>query len=308
MLKIAREATYNVSHKDTGKRIDRFLVEKDFHLSRARIQALIRDGFVKVNNKNVKCSYKVKVQDNVHLIIPFEKPLELKPECIDFEIIYEDSHIAVIDKPAGLVVHPAPGHYQGTLVQGLLYKCTDLSGIGGILRPGIVHRLDKDTSGVMLIAKNDFSHKYLMSQFKKGFVEKEYWALVHGPVKENEGVIDLPITRHPVKRKQMCVSESGKEAVTVWRKLSDFSKEISLISIKPKTGRTHQIRVHLSYIGHPIVGDPIYGKRKDVSASRQMLHARRIAFRHPRTGERMEFSTYLPGDMQMFLKKLSKES
>ncbi len=301
MLRIAREATYSVSYKDSGKRIDQFLVEKDFSLSRARIQTLIKDGFVKVNNKEVKCSYKVKLSDNIHLIIPSEKPLELRPEPIDFEIIYEDPYIIVIDKPAGLVIHPAPGHYKGTLVHGLLYKCKDLSGIGGVLRPGIVHRLDKDTSGIMLVAKNDLSHTHLMNQFKEGIIEKEYWALVHGPVKEKEGIINMPITRHPVKRKQMYVSESGKKAITLWRKIADLSNDIALISANPRTGRTHQIRVHLSYIGYPILGDHIYGRKRGRFASRQMLHSKRIAFQHPGTGKKLEFSSHLPEDMKRFI-------
>ncbi len=301
MLRIAREATYSVSYKDSGKRIDQFLVEKDFSLSRARIQTLIKDGFVKVNNKEVKCSYKVKLSDNIHLIIPSEKPLELRPEPIDFEIIYEDPYVIVIDKPAGLVIHPAPGHYQGTLVHGLLYKCKDLSGIGGVLRPGIVHRLDKDTSGIMLVAKNDLSHTHLMNQFKEGIIEKEYWALVHGPVKEKEGIINMPITRHPVKRKQMYVSESGKKAITLWRKIADLSNDIALISANPRTGRTHQIRVHLSYIGYPILGDHIYGRKRGRFVSRQMLHSKRIAFQHPGTGKKLEFSSHLPEDMKRFM-------
>ncbi|RLB12653.1 MAG: RluA family pseudouridine synthase [Deltaproteobacteria bacterium] len=301
MLRIAREATYSVSYKDSGKRIDQFLVEKDFSLSRARIQTLIKDGFVKVNNKEVKCSYKVKLSDNIHLIIPSEKPLELRPEPIDFEIIYEDPYIIVIDKPAGLVIHPAPGHYQGTLVHGLLYKCNDLSGIGGVLRPGIVHRLDKDTSGIMLVAKDDLSHRHLINQFKEGIIDKEYWALVHGPVKEKEGIINMPITRHPVKRKQMYVSESGKKAITLWRKIADLSNDIALISANPRTGRTHQIRVHMSYIGYPILGDHIYGRKRGRFASRQMLHSKRIAFQHPGTGKKLEFSSHLPEDMKRFM-------
>lgn len=307
MIKIAQEATYNISYKDTGKRIDQFLAEKNSHLSRARIQTLIKDGFVRVNNKKTKCSYKVKLSDNVHLVLPSERPLELKAELVDFEVIYEDSYIIVIDKPAGIVIHPAPGHYQGTLVHGLLYKCKDLSGIGGVLRPGIVHRLDKDTSGIMLIAKDDFSHRYLMEQFKKGTVEKEYWALVHGPIRKDRGIIDLPIARHPVKRKQMCVSESGKRAVTVWKKLADLAGNIVLISANPKTGRTHQIRVHLSHLGYPILGDPVYGKKRSSFALRQMLHARRIAFQHPRTQKKMEFSTYIPEDMKTVFVRLNNE-
>ena len=307
MLEIAREATYYVSEKEKGKRLDLFLAEKDLSLSRTRIQTLIKNGYVKVNNEKTKCSYKVKLNDQVQLLIPVERSLELKPEYVDFDIIYEDSYVIVIDKPPGVVIHPAPGHYQGTLVHGLLYRCKDLSGIGGILRPGIVHRLDKDTSGIMLIAKNDIAHRSLVSQFKDGLIEKEYWALVHGPVKESEGMVDLPIARHPVRRKEMSVSESGKRAITIWRKVSEFPGNFALLSVLPKTGRTHQIRVHLSHIGYPVVGDTVYGKRKTLPVSRQMLHAKRISFYHPHKKKKMEFSTYLPDDMKRLFIELNEK-
>lgn len=307
MLEIACEATYYVSEKEKGKRLDRFLAEKDLSLSRTRIQTLIKNGYVRVNNEKTKCSYKVKLNDQIHLFVPIERPLELEPEYVNFDIIYEDSYVIIIDKPPGVVIHPAPGHYQSTLVHGLLYRCKDLSGIGGILRPGIVHRLDKDTSGIMLIAKNDIAHNSLTLQFKNGLIEKEYWALVHGPVKESKGIIDLPIARHPIKRKKMSVSESGKKAITIWRKISEFPGNFALLSVFPKTGRTHQIRVHLSHIGYPVVGDPVYGKRKTLPVSRQMLHAKRITFYHSQKKKKMEFSSYLPNDMKKLFIELNKK-
>ncbi len=302
----AHEAFYSVSYEDIGKRIDQFLANTDFQLSRARVQALIREGLVTVNEKVVKCSYKLKLKDTIRVIVPPEKPLELEPEYVNFDVIYEDQDVLVIDKPAGLVIHPAPGHYHGTLVHGLIYRCEDLAGIGGVLRPGIVHRLDKDTSGIMIVAKNDFSHRSLVEQFKNCMIEKEYWALVHGPIKGEEGRIEFPIGRHPVKRKQMCVLDTGKKAITLWKKISDLSN-ISLVAVYPKTGRTHQIRVHFSYIGHPVVGDPVYGRKKDICASRQMLHAKRIIFYHPRTGKKMEFCAYVPKDMKKMFVELNKK-
>ena len=302
----AREAVYSVSYEDIGKRIDQFLANTDFQLSRARVQALIREGLVTVNEKVVKCSYKLKLKDTIRVIVPPEKPLELEPEYVNFDVIYEDQDVLVIDKPAGLVIHPAPGHYHGTLVHGLIYRCEDLAGIGGVLRPGIVHRLDKDTSGIIIVAKNDFSHSSLVEQFKNCMIEKEYWALVHGPIKGEEGRIEFPIGRHPVKRKQMCVLDTGKKAITLWKKISDLSN-ISLVAVYPKTGRTHQIRVHFSYIGHPVVGDPVYGRKKDICASRQMLHAKRIIFYHPRTGKKMEFCAYVPKDMKKIFVELNKK-
>ncbi len=306
MVDKAREAIYSVSHEDVGKRIDQYLAGTDFQLSRARIQALIKEGLVTVNEKVVKCSYKLRLKDHIRVIIPPEKPLELEPEHVDFEIIYEDKDILIIDKPAGVVIHPAPGHYHGTLVHGLIYRCKDLVGIGGVLRPGIVHRLDKDTSGIMIVAKNELAHKSLVEQFKNYMVEKEYWALVHGPIKEKEGRIEFPIGRHPIKRKQMCVLETGKKAVTVWKKISDFGNS-SLVAVFPKTGRTHQIRVHFSYIGHPVVGDSTYGKRKDFYSGRHMLHAKRLLFYHPRTGKKMEFCSFIPEDMKKIFVQLNEK-
>ncbi len=292
-------------------RLDVYLAARSDHLSRARIQSLIRDGFVKVNDSRSKPSYKLKPGDHVSLRIPEPEPLELKPERIDFDIVYEDRSLIVLNKPPGLVVHPAPGHYTGTLVQGLLLHCQDLSGIGGILRPGIVHRLDKDTSGLMVVAKNDRVHSLLSAQFKAGTVSKQYVALVHGRVGDDEKEISLPISRHPKKRKEMAVAvRGGKHALTRWKKIREFESGFSLLSISIKTGRTHQIRVHLSHVGHPVVGDPVYGYGKGwwkkqrlhqegilSTINRQMLHAKRLGFFHPIEENYLEFDSILPEDM-----------
>jgi len=244
-------------------------------------------------------------------LIPRASPHVLRPETVEFGIIYEDNSLIVLNKPAGLVVHPAAGHATGTLVHGLLQHCHDLSGIGGVLRPGIVHRLDKDTSGIMVATKSDRSHTFLASQFKSGEVKKQYIALVHGVIRGNEGKIELPIGRHPKKRKQMSVQPSGgRRALTLWQKIEEFHGEFSLLSVSIKTGRTHQIRVHLSHIGHPVAGDPVYGygqrwwKRHPLykkgllpSIKRQMLHATSLGFVHPDSERYMEFEAPLPDDM-----------
>ena len=237
-----------------------------------------------------------------------------------FELVYEDSWLIVVNKPPGIVVHPAPGHFTGTLVHGLLRHCKDLSGIGGVMRPGIVHRLDKDTSGLMVVAKNDEAHAFLSRQFKAGEIRKRYVALVHGIVKGAKGEIDLPIGRHPVRRKEMSVQPSkGRVAKTLWEKQEELAGLFSLLSVSPKTGRTHQIRVHLSHVGYPIVGDPVYGHRRswwkkrfpeDSGLSglieRQMLHAGTLGFVHPQGGEYREFTAPLPADMELVLEMLKR--
>jgi 23S rRNA pseudouridine1911/1915/1917 synthase len=239
---------------------------------------------------------------------------------VTFELIYEDPWLIVGNKPPGVVVHPAPGHFTGTLVHGLLRHCTDLSGIGGVMRPGIVHRLDKDTSGLMVVAKNDAAHAFLSAQFKAGKVTKKYVALVHGIVKELKGEINLPIGRHPVRRKEMSVQPSkGRVAKTLWEKQAELAGLFSLLSVSPKTGRTHQIRVHLSHIGYPIVGDPVYGHRRSWwkkrfpedsglpgRIERQMLHAGTLGFAHPRGGDYREFTAPLPADMELVLEMLKR--
>jgi 23S rRNA pseudouridine1911/1915/1917 synthase len=242
----------------------------------------------------------------------------LEPEVVEFALLHEDSSLIVLNKPPGLVIHPSPGHLKGTLVHGLLAHCRDLSGIGGILRPGIVHRLDKDTSGLLVVAKTDRAHSLLSAQFKAGAVKKRYLALVHGKTRTSEGKIDLPIARHPKRRKEMAVvSEGGKKAFTFWQKVEDLGERFSFLSVMPKTGRTHQIRVHLSYIGHPIVGDTVYGFRRqwwkrhlflkndrELTVIRHMLHAETLGFVHPESREYCEYKAPLPRDMIEMMEKL----
>ncbi|MBW1732147.1 MAG: RluA family pseudouridine synthase [Deltaproteobacteria bacterium] len=310
----------NVAREEAGKRLDIFLGAHAKGLSRARIQQLIRSGAVHVNNSPSKPSYKVREGDHVVFSIPPPQLLEeITPEKVPFDILFEDHSLLVLSKPPGVVVHPAPGHTRATLVHGLLNHCKDLSGIGGTLRPGIVHRLDKDTSGVMVVAKTDAAHQDLARQFKEGQIKKEYHALVHGVPKAVCGSIELPIGRHPKKRKEMAVtSSSGRPAITEWKKIREYGGYFSLLSVHIKTGRTHQIRVHLSYMGHPVAGDPVYGYGKNWwkgrrfspqkialgPVGRQMLHARRLGFHHPVSKAYMTFEVEYPQDMQDLLKRL----
>ncbi|MFH1349475.1 MAG: RluA family pseudouridine synthase [Pseudomonadota bacterium] len=308
-----------ISHKDRDQRLDTFLAYRVPDLTRSRIQNLIKNGFVKINGDRLsKTSYRLKRGDHVELVVPPPLKYTLEPETIDFTPVYEDHSIIVLNKPSGLVIHPAPGHRTGTLVHGLLQHCKDLSGIGGVLRPGIVHRLDKDTSGLMVVAKNDNIHRLLAEQFKSGTVKKRYIAVVHGIIRGERGKIDLPIARHPKKRKAMSVLlYKGRRSVTFWEKIGEFRTGFSLLSVTPKTGRTHQIRVHLSYSNHPIVGDMVYGsgykqgwwkrhfpQRDDLLAQirRQMLHAETLGFIHPHSNRYCEFKAPIPEDMATFLK------
>jgi len=307
-----RTFTWEIPEDKQDIRLDVFLSSSPIGLSRSRIQALIRHGDVKVNNRASKSNYKLKTGDHVFLSIPPPSTHILEPEAVEFSIIHEDEILIVLNKPAGVVVHPAPGHITGTLVHGLLQHCQELSGIGGLLRPGIVHRLDKDTSGIMVVAKNDRGHAFLARQFKSGMVKKQYMALVHGRIKKDEGRIELPIARHPKKRKEMSVTLSGgREALSLWKKIEEFQSGFSLLSISIKTGRTHQIRVHLSHMGHPVAGDPVYGYGRSwwkkhplhkkgmlPSINRQMLHSRSLGFVHPDQGRYVEFETPLPDDME----------
>lgn len=279
--------------EDEGKRIDVFLAaELDY--TRSYIKKLIVDGLVFVNGKTVKPSYKVKENDEVVVNIPEAEKIDVLPENIPLDILYEDDDIIVINKPQGMVVHPAPGNYSGTLVNALLYHCKNLSGINGILRPGIVHRLDKDTSGVMVIAKNDKAHISLSNQIKERSVFKKYVAIVEGVIKDEEGKIETLIGRHPVDRKKMAVIEDGRYALTLYKVLERF-KENTLVEVVIKTGRTHQIRVHMAYIGHPVVGDHVYGfKKQKFKLEGQALHSRVLGFIHPTKGVYMEFEAPLP--------------
>ena len=310
--------SFSITDEDRDQRIDAFLASQIKDLTRSRVQGLIKEGFVKVNDLSPKTSYRLKRGDHVSLSIPPVRSCHLEPERVEFSLIHEDSSLVVLNKPSGLVIHPAPGHPKGTLVHGLLHYCRDLSGIGGILRPGIVHRLDKDTSGLMVVAKNDRAHTFLARQFKAGTVNKRYLAIVHGIINGDNGKIDLPIGRHPRRRKEMSVlCSGGKRAMTAWKKREEFGTKFSLLSVAPKTGRTHQIRVHLSYVGHPILGDPVYGHKgnwwkrhfslKDeilLQIKRQMLHAETLGFVHPDSENYCEFQAPLPKEMEIVLNRL----
>lgn len=310
--KTVRSHHFLISAHQAGDRLDAFLASQIEELTRSRVQALIRDGHATVNRRIAKAGYHLKTEDLVFLDVPPPRPCLLEPEHIDFEVVYEDASLIVLNKPAGLVVHPAPGHDRGTLVHGLLAYCRDLSGIGGVMRPGIVHRLDKDTSGLMVVAKTDQAHEGLARQFKAGEIRKEYAVFVHGAFRENEGKIDLPIGRHPRQRKRMAVMpESGKRAVTLWHVRERWGRAFAYLRVRLRTGRTHQIRVHLSHEGHPVVGDPVYGPKRtwwkqhyptargalQDLLGRQMLHAERLGFTHPKNGAYREFTCPLPVDM-----------
>lgn len=285
-----------VDEASAGERIDKWLVSK-IGLSRAQIQELISSELVKVNGRSIKSSYHIKRGEKVEITIPQKEREELLPEKIPLKIIYEDEDIVVVEKPSGLVTHPSPKHLQGTLVNALLWGGRKLSSIGAPLRPGIVHRLDKETSGIIVVAKSDKAHIDLVRQFKNREIEKIYIALVHGDFDEDEGIIEMPIGRHgrSAERKRMRVAAKGsKPALTEFKVLKRF-KGLTLLEVRPKTGRTHQIRVHLRHIGHPIVGDEKYGRREQaVPSARLMLHALSLKLWHPRIGKRMTFTAPLP--------------
>ncbi len=297
-----------VEAEDTGTRLDVWVTKNCQELSRSYVQKLITDGLIKVNDDGIKANYKVKAGDCITIEIPPDAEVEVVPEDIPLDVLYEDSDVIVINKPKGMVVHPAPGNYSGTLVNALLWHCKDLSGINGMLRPGIVHRLDKDTSGVIMAAKNDFAHAGLAEQIKDHTVTRRYLALVHGIMVEPAGVVDAPIGRDPKDRKKMAVvTRNSKNAVTHYKVLDRF-KEYTFVECRLETGRTHQIRVHLSYLGHPVVGDPLYGTRKNhFSLKGQLLHAAVLGFYHPRSGEYMEFITGLPKYYENVLNTLKQD-
>ncbi|NQT22948.1 MAG: RluA family pseudouridine synthase [Candidatus Omnitrophica bacterium] len=295
---------YNISvdKKRAGKRLDVFLVDKfKERMSRTFIKRLIDKGRVLVNEKAVKVHYLVNDGDRIVVDIPDPEPVNIKPEKIDLDILYEDADIIVVNKPVGLVVHPGAGNPNGTLVNGLLYHCKGLSGIGGVLRPGIVHRLDKDTSGIIVAAKNDISHRFLSEQFKNRTIKRVYIALVKGDVQLDNGIVELPLGRHSQDRKKIGIQfADGKEAATHYRVLGRF-EGFTMLELKLETGRTHQIRVHMAHIGHPLVGDKLYGSAKGLS--RQALHAKMLGFVHPQTKQFMEFDSEIPADMQGLFKK-----
>ncbi|GAA0723883.1 RluA family pseudouridine synthase [Clostridium malenominatum] len=275
-------------------RLDVFLTDHLEGKSRAYIQGLIEKEEVKVNDKIRKSNYKLKKGDRISLSIPEPISLDVEAEEIPIEILYEDSDVIVINKSQGMVVHPAPGNYSGTLVNALLYHCKDLSGINGITRPGIVHRIDKDTSGVLVVAKNDNAHNKLAEQLKNHSMTRVYVALVEGIMKEDEGTINAPLGRHPVDRIKISVLKEGRNAVTHFKVVRRYEGN-TLVECRLETGRTHQIRVHMAHIGHPLVGDPVYGyKKQKFNLKGQMLHAKKLGFIHPSTEEYMEFDTELP--------------
>ncbi len=292
---------FTVNKNEANQRLDLFLLTKvPAKFSRNHIQRVIKEGKVKVNDKIQKPSYKVKPGDVITVEEPQSvlKMVKIEPEPISLDIIYEDSDIIVVNKPYNMIVHPIPSHTSGTLVNAILYHCKDLQGIGGELRPGIVHRLDKDTSGVIVVAKNDLAHQSLSKQFKDRKVFKMYLALVHGSITKDEGEIQASLARHPVYRIKMTVSESGRRAETKYKVLRRFGEIATLVAVFPKTGRTHQIRVHMRFIGNPIIGDPLYGKVKLEIVKRQMLHAAKLGFFHPRTGEFRSFVAPIPEDFK----------
>ena len=289
-----------------GERLDVFVARRLPELTRSRVRRLIDAGLVAIDGRPAaKAGVRLEPGQAVRLTLPPPAPSELEPEPIPLRIVYEDDDLLVVDKPAGMTVHPSPGHSRHTLVHAVLAHCPNLSGIGGEGRPGIVHRLDKDTSGLIIVAKHDAAHVSLARQLKERRVEKTYLALVEGRVEPKAGVIDGPIGRHPRHRKKMAVVERGREARTRYRLLREVDGR-SLVEVRPETGRTHQIRVHLASIGHPVVGDALYGGKGWAASSlgRQFLHAQRLAFRHPRTGDRLELEAPLAEDLQEALAKL----
>jgi 23S rRNA pseudouridine1911/1915/1917 synthase len=287
-----------VAPAHTGQRLDRFLAESLPAFSRSRLQRFIRDGFVKVNGKPARPRDLIRGGDTVEWREPEITKIDAEPEAIDLDVLFEDDDLLVINKPAGLVVHPGAGHQTHTLVNALLAHCKNLSGIGGKERPGIVHRLDKETSGALVIAKNDATHRDLAKQFADRTIGKVYLALVAGVPRQSSGIIDAPIARHPVHRKKMSVAQrAGRSAKTEYRVLRS-SGDASVVECTIHTGRTHQIRVHLHHLGHPVLGDKLYGGKRAGNLPRQMLHAWKLSFRHPRTGKTMSFTAPIPQDFE----------
>ncbi|WP_341878289.1 RluA family pseudouridine synthase [Defluviitalea saccharophila] len=302
--------TYIVESEDAGKRVDVFLTNELEEVSRSFIQKLISDEKIKVNQKTIKSNYKLRLDDIIDVEIPDPEPVEILAEPIPLDILYEDKDIIVVNKPQGMVVHPAPGHYTGTLVNALLYHCKeDLSGINGLLRPGIVHRIDKDTSGVLMVAKNDYAHNHLALQLKEHSITRKYNAIVYHNIVNDEGTINAPIGRHPTERKKMAVTQkNSRHAITHYTVLERFG-QFTLIEAQLETGRTHQIRVHMKHIGHPLLGDPVYGpKSQPYNINGQMLHARVLGFIHPSKKEYMEFEAPIPKYFMDVIEKLRKNA
>ena len=312
------EYRFEVSQENAGSRLDLFLSRMSLELSRNQVQRLIDNNCILVNEKPQKASYRLRSKDQVLVSVPPPPLSQLEPEPLSLDVVFEDDHLIAINKPPGLVVHPATSHRTSTLVHGLLHHCDHLADLGGPLRPGIVHRLDKDTSGIIIVAKENSAYRHLSHQFKEKLVYKEYFALVYGRLRHSSGQFTDPIRRHPKNRKKMGIIAGGREASTFWW-LELLFGEVSLVKVVIKTGRTHQIRVHFAHARHPVVGDATYGGKKRVKSvqnplmrarlskvKRQMLHARRLALEHPATGETLDLSTTLPEDMTDLLQFLRK--
>ena len=304
-----QDLRFEVGDEDYPARVDKYLSSILPDLSRNHLQRLVQAGHVLINGRHVKAHRKVTAGDIIELHLPQPVCLAVEPQDIPLDILYEDAHVLVINKQAGIVVHPAPGHLDSTLVNALLFHTKDLSSINGVLRPGIVHRLDKDTSGCLLVAKNDRSHRSLAMQFEERSIQKEYTALVIGRMTQESGLIDMRIGRHPTARKRMAIRPQGREAQTHYERVEEMGG-CTLLSLKPTTGRTHQLRVHLAAMGFPILGDAQYGLRRHqdrlprIHVPRLMLHAHAIAFHHPITQEALHFVSPIPDDMQEVLSAL----
>lgn len=302
-------AIFSIPEELDGSRIDKCVSLLVADVTRSRAQQLIESGDITVNGKLAGKSLKVTAGDRVCINVPDPEPIEAVPENIPLDIRYEDEYLLVVNKPKDMVVHPAAGNYTGTLVNALLYHCGDsLSGINGVMRPGIVHRIDKDTSGLLMVAKNDFAHRSLAQQIKEHSFRREYQAVVYGRLKEPEGVVDAPIGRNPSDRKKMAVTmKNSRNAVTHYEVIKEYAS-FSHLRLRLETGRTHQIRVHMAYLGHPVAGDPVYGPKKVIKElNGQCLHAGLIGFVHPKTGEYMEITSELPEYFTSFLRKIDNE-
>jgi 23S rRNA pseudouridine1911/1915/1917 synthase len=298
------EKMEHIIHEDQkSDRIDKAISSINEEWSRSQVQQWIKDGHVLVNGLKVKTNYKCSVNDQVEIIIPEPEELDVVAEEMNLDIYFEDSDVLVVNKPKGMVVHPAPGHSSGTLVNGLMAHCKDLSGINGVLRPGIVHRIDKDTSGLLMVAKSDLAHESLVNQLVAKTVTRKYKAVVHGHIPHDYGTIDAPLGRDTRDRQSMTVVDNGKHAVTHFHVIERF-KDFTYVECQLETGRTHQIRVHMKYIGFPLAGDPKYGPRKTLDLNGQALHAGLLGFNHPRTNEYLEFEAPLPAEFEELLENL----
>lgn len=300
------EFTIDAASTDIGARLDKYLTEQIPDQSRSYIQKLLDDNFITVNGKSAKSNYKLRAGDTITVEIPEAEELDIEPENIPLDIVYEDDDIIVINKPKGMVVHPAPGHTSGTLVNALMYHCKDsLSSINGVLRPGIVHRIDMDTTGLLVACKSDQAHRVLSDKFKVHDIHRVYTAIVYNQFATDEGTIDKPIARHKTDRKKMAIDSNGRHAVTHYRVIERLKQNFSLVECELETGRTHQIRVHMASINHPLLGDEVYGpKQRPFATQGQVLHAGVLGFDHPITGEYMEWHADLPDYFQGILKRL----